>query len=91
MNQEQARLETVIAALRDVRGHVIELQGEDVTVTDYNRWVERLNTIVEGDWDALVLHGGEDGTVPAEDMLMNIDAAITFLEDHRAAAYAKAS
>lgn len=91
MNHEKARLEAVIGALKDVRAHMLELDGEHITVADYNRWVERLNTLVEGDWDALVLDGGEEGTVPAEDMLMNIDAAIAFLEDHRAAAYAMAS
>lgn len=91
MSHEKARLEAVIGALKEVRTHMLPLQGEDITVADYNRWVERLNTLVEGDWDALVLEGGDNGAVPAEEMLTNIEAAIAFLEDHRAAAYALAS
>lgn len=84
------RLDAVLSALQAVREHVRNLEGEDIEVASYNAWIARLNELVEGDWDALVLDGGEDGTAPAEDMLMNIDAAIAFLDDYRATRVAEA-
>lgn len=91
MTVHNARLEAIIEALRAVREHVSAFQGEDVTVADYNRWLGQLGKVVDGDWDALVLDGGETGTAPASDMIMNIDAAIAFLEDYRDTQYAIAS
>lgn len=89
--QKHARLEAILDALRNVREHVSAFEGEDVTVGDYNRWVGQLGKVVEGDWDALVLDGGEDGTAPASDMIMNIDVAISFLEEYRDTQFAMAS
>ena len=85
------KIDAVIAALGSVRDHMRALEGEDVEVASYNGWIARLNDLVEGDWDALILDGGEDGAVPAEDMLMNIEAAIAFLEDYRDTSFAAAS
>jgi len=89
--QNHARLDAILEALRHVREHVSAFEGEDVTVGDYNRWVGQLGKVVEGDWDALVLDGGETGTAAASDMITNIDAAIAFLEEYRDTAYAIAS
>lgn len=89
--QNSARLDAIVDALRTVREHVSAFAGEDVTVGDYNRWVGQLGKVVEGDWDALVLDGGEAGTAPASDMMMNIDVAISFLEEYRDTQYAIAS
>jgi hypothetical protein len=91
MTAQHARLDAVIDALRNVREHVSAFEGEDVSVGDYNRWVGQLGKVVEGDWDALILDGGEAGTAPASAMIMNIDVAITFLEEYRDTAYAVAS
>lgn len=79
------KLDAVIAALTAVRDHVGALGGEDVEVAGYNRWIGLLNGVVQSDWDSLVLDGGASGTVPAAEMLMNIEAAIAFLEDYREA------
>jgi hypothetical protein len=83
MTAQNARLDAILEALRAVREHVNAFGGEDVTVGDYNRWVGQLGKVVNGDGDALILDGGETGTAPAGDMIMNIDAAIAFLEDYR--------
>ena len=89
--QNHARLDAILEALRNVREHVCAFEGEDVTVGDYNRWVGQLGKVVEGDWDDLLLDGGEDGTAPATEMIMNIDVAIAFLQEYRDTQYAIAS
>lgn len=86
-----ARLEAILGALRNVREHVGAFEGDDVTVGDYNRWIAQLGKVVDGDWDELILDGDDDGTVPASDMIMNIDVAIAFLEEYRDTQYAIAS
>lgn len=89
--QQHARLDAILDALRNVREHVSAFEGDDVTVGDYNRWIGQLGKVVDGDWDELILDGGEDGMAPASDMIMNIDVAISFLEEYRDTTYAVAS
>lgn len=91
MQKPGHKLDSVIEALASVRQHVANLEGETVPAEHYNRSIAMLNALVEGDWDALVLEADADGTVPAADMIMNLDAAIAFLEEYRETTYAIAS
>lgn len=81
MSSSEARLNAVIAALEKVSDHVNALE-EDVEVDSatYNRWIEMLDGVVEGNWKALML---TTEAIPAHEMQMHVDAAIAFLEAHR--------
>lgn len=78
MSSNDARLNAVIAALEKVSDHV-NAHSEDVEVdaSAYNRWILMLEGVVDGNWKSMLL---EDQLVTAQEMLMNVEAAIAFLE-----------
>jgi hypothetical protein len=79
-----ARLNAVIAALEKVREHIDGLDvTEPVELAVYNRWIAMLEGVVEGNWKALLLAGDDD--ITAGEMLMHVDAAVAFLDEHREA------
>ena len=78
-----ARLNAVIAALEKIGEHLGEGdETEDIPVSTYNRWIAMLEGFVEGDWKLMALDGD---TILASQMIMHVDAAIAFLEQHREA------
>lgn len=84
MSSNDARLNAVIAALEKVSDHVNTL-SEDVELdaSVYNRWISMLDGVVEGNWKSMLLD--ETQLVNSQDMIMHVEAAIAFLEEHREA------
>lgn len=81
MSSSEARLDAVIAALERVSEHVGSLEEDiEVECSTYNRWIEMLDGVVEGNWKSLML---KTEVEPARDMQMHVEAAIAFLEAHR--------
>lgn len=81
MSSSDARLNAVIAALEKVQEHLEDLDGtDDVSVSIYNRWIGMLEGVVDGNWKSLSLDGD---LLPASEMMMHVDAAIAFLDQHR--------
>ena len=81
MSNGQQRIGAVIAALEKVREHVAALDDDaQLDVATYNRWIGMLDGVVEGNWKSLTL---DDAMMAAHELLMHIDAAIDFLEEHR--------
>ncbi len=81
MSNGQQRIGAVIAALEKVREHVAALDDDaQLDVATYNRWIGMLDGVVEGNWKSLML---DDAMMAAHELLMHIDAAIAFLEEHR--------
>ena len=82
MSSNDARLNAVIAALEKVSDHVNTL-SEDVELdaSVYNRWISMLDGVVEGNWKSMLLD--ETQLVNSQDMIMHVEAAIAFLEEHR--------
>jgi hypothetical protein len=75
------RLGAVIAALEKVSEHVSGMDdAAEVDTATYNRWVGMLDGVVEGNWKSLSL---PDNVITASEMLMHVDAAIAFLQEHR--------
>lgn len=84
MSSSETRLNAVIAALEKVSDHVNTL-SEDVELdaSVYNRWISMLDGVVEGNWKSMLLD--ETQLVNSQDMIMHVEAAIAFLEEHREA------
>lgn len=83
MSTADARLNAVIAALEKIAEHLEDLDGtDDIPVSTYNRWIAMLEGVVDGNWKSLSLDGD---TILASEMVMHVDAAIAFLEQHRSA------
>lgn len=82
MSSSETRLNAVIAALEKVSDHVNTL-SEDVELdaSVYNRWISMLDGVVEGNWKSMLLD--ETQLVNSQDMIMHVEAAIAFLEEHR--------
>lgn len=82
MSSNDARLNAVIAALEKVSDHVNTL-SEDVELdaSVYNRWISMLDGVVDGNWKSMLLDDTE--LVSSQDMIMHVEAAIAFLEQHR--------
>lgn len=81
MDAPDKRLTAVIAALEALRDHIHDLDDDDpVDAGAYNRWIAMLEGVVEGNWKSLQL---DEGTLPASECLMTIDAAIAFLTVHQ--------
>lgn len=81
MSSNDTRLNAVIAALEKVSDHVGAL-SEDVEVdcATYNRWISMLDGVVDGSWKSMLL---DDQIVTSQEMMMHVEAAIAFLEEHR--------